>query len=186
MSSPLTAHPGFRLAIAALGSALLLAPAAGLASDLRDQLVSPTPACGKDLNYLVGTWDIEATEPGAKEPVQFQYEVRPLVGTAWIAGRGKAKKGEEESSDVWGLDASTGEIMRVIFDKSGTYALMRGSGWQDGRLVLNGEARSARGTIKVRETISCIDQNRFNARWEAFLNGTWSAYSDEDVVRRQS
>ena len=186
MSNPVTTHRGFRLAVAAFGSALLLTPAAGSASDVPGKSVSSTPACGKDLDYLVGTWDIEATEPGAKEPVHFQYEVRPLVGTAWIAGRGKAKKGEEESSDVWGRDASTGEIMRVIFDKSGTYALMRGAGWQDGRLVLNGEARSAGGTIKVRETISCIDQNRFNARWEAFRNGSWSAYSDEHVVRRRT
>ena len=81
-------------------------------------------------------------------------------------------------------DPTTGEIMRIVFDGSGTYAVVRSPGWTDGRLVLEGDARSAGGTVRVRETIRTVSENEFTATWEALRNGSWSAYSIERATRR--
>jgi hypothetical protein len=170
--------------LAALG-AILLAPGAN-ALFANTAAASPAGQCGKDLNFLLGRWDVSAREPGAEKADRFDYELRLLGGTPWISGHAKSEDLGAESSDVWGKDASTGDIIRIIFDKSGTYALVRSSGWKDGRLVLEGDALSSSGSIRVRETISCIDKDRFSARWEALRNGVWSAYSDELAVRRRS
>jgi hypothetical protein len=142
--------------------------------------------CGQGLDFLLGKWDVSAREPGAAHAERFDYEIKPLVGSAWLYGRAKSADLASESSDVWGKDASSGEIIRVIFDKSGTYALIRSPGWKDGRLVLEGDALSSGGSIRVRETISCISRDEFRALWEARRDGVWRAYSDEHVVRRRS
>jgi hypothetical protein len=175
-----------RLALASFAFILLLAPHGASAFAETSASASPAAHCGRDLNFLLGIWDVSAREPGAEKADRFDYEVRPLVGTAWISGHAKSVELGAESADVWGRDASTGDIIRVIFDKSGTYALVRSAGWQNGRLILEGDALSANGSIRVKETISCINQNEFNARWEALRNGVWSPYSDEHAVRRRS
>src|SRR5687767_3198678 len=94
--------------VPSLAAMLLLTPLTGAAAYAPDQPSPSTSPCAKDLNYLVGTWDIAATEPGAKEVARFVYEVRPLGGTPWIAGRGTSEQLGAETNDVWGLDASTG------------------------------------------------------------------------------
>lgn len=174
---------GIRLAAIALA---LLVPHAASGSPPQ---AAPDPAaggCGRDLHFLVGRWDVSAREPGTERVDRFDYVVRAMVGTAWISGHARSAELDAESADVWGRDASTGDIIRVIFDKSGTHALVRSPGWRDGRLILEGDALSASGSIRVRETISCINQDEFNARWEALRNGVWSPYSDEHAVRRRS
>jgi len=50
--------------------------------------------------------------------------------------------------------------------------------------MLEGEARSKGGTVRVRETISRLSPQRFEAVWEAYRNGAWSAYAVESVTRR--
>lgn len=144
------------------------------------------PKCGQGLDFLLGKWDVSAREPGAARAERFDYEIKPLVGSAWLSGRAKSADLASESSDVWGKDASTGEIIRIIFDKSGTYALIRSRRWKNGRLILEGDALSSGGSIRVRETIACISRDEFKALWEARRDGTWQAYSDEHVVRRRS
>jgi hypothetical protein len=175
-----------RLALAAFTIALLFTPQEASASSVPPASATSADECGQGLNFLIGVWDIAAREPGAEKADRFDYEVRPLVGTIWISGRAQSVEIGAESSDVWGRDASTGDIIRVIFDKSGTHALVRSAGWRDGRLILEGDALSSNGSIRVRETISCINRNEFNARWEALRNGVWSPYSDEHAVRRRS
>jgi hypothetical protein len=58
-------------------------------------------------------------------------------------------------------------------------------GWRGETLVLEGDARSAGGVTRVRETIQRLGPDAFTARWEAYRNGAWSAYSDERATRRK-
>ena len=143
------------------------------------------PAAQPDqaLAYLVGSWDVTATTPGTGETVRVDYDIRPLVGT-WLTGRATSAEPGLEASDVWGRDLASGEIMRIILDGSGTYAVVRSPGWRGDTLVLEGDARSASGVVRVRETISRLDDNQFTATWEAYRNGVWSPYSLERVIRR--
>jgi hypothetical protein len=50
--------------------------------------------------------------------------------------------------------------------------------------VLEGEARSAGGVIRVRETITRRSPDRFEAVWEAQRDGEWAPYAVETVTRR--
>ncbi len=137
-----------------------------------------------NLGYFVGAWDIMAVTPGTGESARFSYEVRPLVSTTWLSGRGRSEELGLESSDVWGRDSASGEVMRVIFDGSGTYAVVKSFGWRGDSLVLEGDARSASGVVRVRETITRLGPDTFTATWEAYRNGAWSAYSVERATRR--
>lgn len=147
---------------------------------------SPAPAEQRDLRYLIGAWDIVATTPGTGATARFSYEVSPLLGSAWISGWGRSEDLAEESRDVWGFDAASGELIRIIFDRGGTHAIVRSPGWEGTRLVLVGDARSAGGVVRVRETIERLGDDEFVATWEAYRNGAWSAYSIERVTRRSA
>jgi len=52
------------------------------------------------------------------------------------------------------------------------------------KLVLEGEARSKGGGVRVRETISRISPQRFEAVWDAYRDGGWSTCAEETVTRR--
>jgi hypothetical protein len=173
--------------MAVLTISLLAAPtAARPAGGGEPPRASPKAAAERDLSYFLGRWDIVATTPGTGETERFTYEVGALLEPAWIQGHGRSEKPGVESRDVWGKDAASGEYMRMIFDGSGTYAVVRSPGWQGDRLVLTGDARSSSGVVRVRETIERLDEDRFVATWEAYREGAWSAYSIERVTRRKA
>ena len=159
-----------------------------LAITLANPAVAQAPAAAalpeNVLSYFAGTWDIVATTPGSNDVTSYVYEVRPWVQPNWLSGHGRSVPAGEESRDVWGRDGASGELMRIIFADNGTYAVVRSSGWQGNRLVLEGDARSAGGVVRVRETIERLGDNQFLATWEAYREGSWSPYSVERVTRR--
>jgi hypothetical protein len=173
-----------RLGIVGLAAVMATAaPAAQTAT--RDGPAQPqAQASDSGVRYFLGGWDIIATDPSDGTSAHFTYDVRPLVGTAWVSGRGRSEELGAESSDVWGRDEASGELMRIVFDGSGTYAIVRSPGWQGARLVLEGDARSSSGVVRVRETITRLSDDEFTATWEAYRNGAWSPYSLERVTRR--
>ena len=171
-------------ALAAAASAMAPARAAIAGSQAAGPGGSPAPAAARGVEFLLGAWDILATTPGTDERIRFRYEVRPLLGAVWLSGHGRSADGTLESRDVWGRDAQSGQLIRVIFDGSGTWATMRSPGWQGERLVLEGEARSEGGALRVRETIERRGGDAFIATWEAWRDGAWRAYSVEWVTRR--
>jgi hypothetical protein len=157
-----------------------------LASEPRAAAAAPAVSGSEaeaSLAFLLGGWDIVATTPGTGESARFSYDVSPLLGT-WMSGRARSDPPGEESKDVWGKDSASGELMRIIFAGGGTYAVVRSPGWQGAKLVLEGDARSPGGVVRVRETIERQSDDRFVATWEAYRNGSWSAYSVERVTRR--
>ena len=167
----------------------LAVPASVLAFGIEAKAASQAPAAAKaqsnsGLEYFLGGWDIVATTPGSDAVTRFTYEVQPWLRPHWLSGHGRSSPPGEESRDVWGRDSASGELMRMIVTDNGTYAIVRSSGWQGSKLVLEGDARSERGVVRVRETIERIDDHNFVATWEAYRNGTWSAYSIERVTRR--
>jgi hypothetical protein len=178
-------RPERRLLIAVIGAALGLSGTAPAAEPQGPAAAPPASGAEADwsLAFLLGGWDIVATTPGSGESARFSYDVSPLLGT-WISGRARSDPPGEESKDVWGKDSASGELIRIIFAGGGTYAVVRSPGWQGGKLVLEGDARSPNGVVRVRETIERESDDRFLATWEAYRNGSWSAYSVERVTRR--
>ena len=142
------------------------------------------PAASADsLAYFVGEWRVSARDPGTGETLEMTYAVEPAEGGSWFAGRGASSDGAFNARDMWGRDPETGEIMRVIFDGGGTFATVRGPAWEGDRLVLEGDARSTGGVARVRETITRIAADRFEAVWAAYRDGAWAVYSVETVTR---
>jgi hypothetical protein len=159
-----------RMAAAALGLHLMLAAGAAAQTD--------------DLRYFVGRWDVASKDPASGEVVRVDYSIAPAHGSAWLAGSSASTDGSLSARDMWGRDPLTGEVIRVIFDGSGTFATVRSAGWSGDKLVLEGEARSKGGTVRVRETISRLSPQRFEALWEAHRNGVWATYAVETATRR--
>jgi hypothetical protein len=167
----MVAKLGMRGIAVAVGIALALAGAAA--------------AQPGDLAFLVGGWDVASRDPASGEVLQVDYTIEMAPGGAWLAGASASKDGSVTARDIWGHDPLTGEVMRVIFDGGGTFATVRSPGWAGDRLVLEGEARSKGGTVRVRETISRVSPQRFEAVWEAYRDGAWSAYAVETATRRK-
>jgi hypothetical protein len=155
-----------------------------LAMALQLALAGAAAAQAKDLNYFIGRWDVASRDPASGEVLQVDYNIEAAPGGAWLAGSSASKDGSLNARDMWGRDPLTEEVIRVIFDGSGTFATVRSPGWASDKLVLEGEARSKGGTVRVRETISRISPHQFEARWEAYRNGAWSTYAVEIVTRR--
>lgn len=147
-------------------------------------LAGPAAAQPEDLRYFVGRWDVASKDPASGEVLQVAYSIEAAEGGAWLAGTSASADGSLAARDVWGRDPLTGEVIRVIFDGGGTFATVRSKGRAGDRLVLEGEARSKRGTVRVRETITRVSPQRFEAVWEAWRGGAWSTYAVETVTRR--
>ena len=155
-----------------------------LAVGMQLALAGAAAAQPSDLGYFVGHWDVASKDPASGEVLQVDYTIETTPGGAWLAGASASKDGQVSARDMWGHDPLTRELIRVIFDGGGTFATIRSPGWAGDKLVLEGEARSPGGTVRVRETISRLSPQRFEAVWEAFRNGAWSAYAVETVTRR--
>ena len=166
-------------------AALFLSACAGAASappspQAAAAVVRPAP---EGLAYFAGAWVVRARDPGTGAETLVDYRVQPAPGGAWL--RGVAEGPAVRATDVWGRDPATGGLMRVIFDASGVYAIVRGPGWQGDTLVLEGDVQqSGGGALRVRETIRRRSPDAFEATWEAFRDGAWVAYSIEQVTRR--
>lgn len=155
-----------------------------MAVGLQLALAGAAAAQTQDLAYFVGRWDVASTDPANGEVLQVDYTIEAAPGGAWLAGASRSRDGALNARDMWGRDPLSGEVIRVIFDGSGTFATVRSPGWSGDKLVLEGEARSTGGTVRVRETISRVSPQRFEAVWEAYRNGGWTTYAVETVTRR--
>jgi hypothetical protein len=139
---------------------------------------------GPGVDYLAGDWIASAEDPATGETIAVDYKVERAPGSPWLHGSARSADRTVNARDVWGRDPLSGEIIRVVFDGSGAFATVRSPGWAGDRLVLEGEVRSAGGTVRVRESITRLGPDRFRAVWEAFRAGKWTAYSIETVTRR--
>jgi hypothetical protein len=155
-----------------------------LAMGIELALAGAAAAQTQDLAFFVGRWDVASKDTASGEVLQVDYTIEAAPGGAWLAGASASTDRSVTARDMWGHDPLTGEVMRVIFDGGGTFATVRSRGWAGDKLVLEGEARSKGGTVRVRETISRVSPQRFEAVWEAYRNGAWSAYVVETVTRR--
>lgn len=158
--------------------------AAAITLGLGLALAGAAAAQTDDLRYFAGRWDVTSTDPTGGEVLRVDYSIELAPGGAWLAGSSASSDGAVSARDMWGRDPLTGEVIRVIFDGAGTFATVRSPGWTGDKLVLEGDARSRGGVIRVRETISRVSPQRFEAVWEAYRDGAWSTYAVETVTRR--
>lgn len=165
-----------------------LAAAASATAQGRPTTPEPPPAAASavasaGLDYFAGSWIVSAKDPNTGEVTKIPYRVEPTLGGAWLTGFAESAELGFRASDMWGRDSRTGEIMRLIFDDRGVYSIIRSPGWDGDTLVLEGDAHSQGGAVRVRETIRRIGAKEFEAVWEARREGRWTPYSIERVIR---
>lgn len=149
--------------------------------------VSPATAAGEisldprlaPIAYFVGEWTAKAENPTTKQRFTLRYTVVPSLKGMWLEGSGVATELGLEIRDYWGVEAS-GEITRTLFDSSGVTGTVRSKGWSGDTLVLEGDINAG---IRVRETITKRGVRAFDAVWESNSDGTWVAYSVEQLTR---
>jgi hypothetical protein len=136
------------------------------------------------VSYFIGAWTADAKNPATGQTFTLSYAITPSVDGAWLDGAGRAEALGITVSDRWGIDGPTGDIVRVMFDSSGLWGVVRSRGWDGDRLVLEGDANvPGAGVVRVRETITKVSPTEFGAVWESFANGVWTAYSVERLTR---
>jgi hypothetical protein len=81
-----------------------------------------------ELDYFVGRWAAEAKNPQTGDTFPLDYRVEPAIKGRWYVGTGHAAVLGVEIHDLWGKDPVTGELVRMIFDSTGTYGLVRSKG----------------------------------------------------------
>jgi hypothetical protein len=147
---------------------------------------TPAPVAGTipELDYFVGRWLAEAKNPMNGQTFALDYRVEPAIKGRWYIGTGHAEALGMEIHDLWGKDPVTGEIVRSIFDSTGTHGTVRSKGWSGDTLVLEGDATTVQGVVHVRETIEKKGADEFHTVWEMKTGEAWQAYSVE-TLRRQ-
>ncbi|HUQ06546.1 MAG TPA: hypothetical protein VM261_28780 [Kofleriaceae bacterium] len=135
--------------------------------------------------YFVGAWTADAKNPATGQAFTLSYTITPSVDGAWLDGAGRAEELGITVSDRWGIDGPTGDIVRVMFDSSGLWGVVRSKGWDGDRLVLEGDANAPGdgGVVRVRETITKVSATEFGAVWESLADGAWTVYSIERLTR---
>jgi hypothetical protein len=148
-----------------LSTAILSASASAAAAQQAQPTPAPAPAAaaGHGLEFLVGRWSASAEDPGTGKTEMLSYQVEAVAGGVWLTGAGATEDGSYSARDMWGRDPLTKEIVRLIFDGGGALGEIRSKGWVNDTLVLEGESRSERGTVRVRETITRMGPDRFKA-----------------------
>jgi hypothetical protein len=137
----------------------------------------------QDLQYFVGTWHADVEDPRSGTRATLSYTVEPTLSGAWLEGRGHSPELQLWVRDFWGRDPVNGEIVRTIFDSQGIQGTVRSSGWAGDVLVLEGEARTPGRVVRVRETITRVDDATFRAVWELQAEDKWVTYSVEHLRR---
>jgi hypothetical protein len=133
---------------------------------------------------LVGTWDVSGRDPETARTYTLRYRVRAAVRGVWLLGDGSSPELGLEVHDVWGRDAETGALVRVLFDSEGTSGRMTSRGWSDdGVLVLEGFAHAGGRAVPVRETITRDGDDALDVVWESETGAGWKAYAVERLVR---
>lgn len=135
------------------------------------------------LGYFVGAWRAAATDPATGKQEVLSYRVEPALDGSWIAGAGASSDLSFQARDMWGRDAETGGVIRIVFSGGGAFATFRAAGWTGDTLVFEGAVASKGSTLPLRQTITRIGPDEFRAVWEAKRDGAWRAYSVERLTR---
>lgn len=127
-----------------------------------------------DIAYFKGTWTV-ALRNNPKET--FSWTVKEDLQGGWMVGVVE-KNGEKVSTDFW--RQSDKKIERFAFTSSGAFVKIESSGWESDRLMMIGVMSDKTGEIKVRETITRVNDRRFQALWEReSSDGKWIVFADE-------
>jgi len=126
-----------------------------------------------DLDYFKGRWTVTLRN---NPKISFNWTVAEDLDKSWLAGV-VTRDGQKISTDFWRQTGN--KIERFAFTSNSTFVKIESAGWNAGRMIFNGTMSDGANETKVRETITKIDDRKFNALWEREENGKWIVFGDE-------
>lgn len=156
----------------------------------------PMPAPGAELgqlSYLAGTWSCtgkaEASPFGPAHATQATVHLHPELGGFWSIGRYEEKKTAENPHPmniefVFGYDAAAKKLTLDGYDVIGDRSHQTASGWQDGKLVLDGQNMGADGqAVPARDTFTKKSETVMEHLGEMQFDGKWATIDAETCTR---
>jgi hypothetical protein len=135
------------------------------------------------IGFFVGSWEGE-TQQASGKTATIRWTVVPAVAGKWLEGEARVDAMKVEARDFWG--PTGGGYVRIYLDSDGTRGTLTSSGWQGTTWRWEGEAHGADGTpVKLRETITRVDDHTMHAVWEVAAAEAWTRLSEETLRRRR-
>jgi hypothetical protein len=111
------------------------------------------------LDYFKGNWIVTMrNNPGAS----FRWTVKEDLQGGWMVGVVEQNE-KKVSTDFW--RRSGNRIERFAFTADGTFVKIEGRCWEANRLVLAGIASDKTVETEIRETITKLGDDKFQALW---------------------
>jgi hypothetical protein len=126
------------------------------------------------LDYFKGTWTVTLRN----NPTQkFTWTVKEDLDQSWLNGVVE-QDGKRISTDFWRQKGN--KIERFAFTGNSVFVKIESQGWEADKMILDGTLTNNSGETKIRETITKISENQFNALWEMeSTDGKWTVFGDE-------
>ena len=111
----------------------------------------------------------------------FSWKVKEDLNESWLSGVVE-QNGKRISTDFWRQNGQ--KIERFAFTGNSIFVKIESSGWEGDKLIFNGILSDKSGETKVRETITKVSENQFNALWEMeSTDGKWIIFVDEICIK---
>jgi hypothetical protein len=162
------------------------------ASDDRQVIPLPPPQLA-ELDYFRGTWDAEgifhATPFSAQKPIRMLIEANLVYRGFWLQFN-TAELADADNQNplsatyVIGYDTGADAYQSIWFDSNGGRATQTSAGWNDGKLVLEGEMTAGGFTFPLRDTFVRRTDDEYYHLGEVDMGQGWIP-ADEETVRRR-
>lgn len=129
-----------------------------------------------DIDYFKGIWTVTLRN---NPELSFKWTVREDLGGTWLNGVVE-KDGTRISTDFWRENGK--KIERFAFTGNSRFIKIEGSGWDAAghKMVLTGIMNDQESETRIRETITKVNDQKFNALWESQdADGKWTVFGDE-------
>ncbi|HTQ80589.1 MAG TPA: DUF1579 family protein [Thermoanaerobaculia bacterium] len=185
-------------AVAIFGAAALSATPAPPTADAPAPGAAPAaalpspPAELSQLAYFAGNWSckgqVEATPFGPQHPTQSKVSIRKEYGGFWNVGTYKEAKSATNPSPmsfefIMGYDSAAKAFTMDGFDTFGSRSHQKASGWQDNKIVFDGESVGNGTTTPARDTFTKKSASTLEHLGEIQVNGNWTKIDQETCKR---
>jgi hypothetical protein len=159
-----------------------------------DQQIIPMPPPQlAELDYFRGTWDaagiFHATPFSTQKPIRMLIEANIVYRGFWLQFNTAELPAENNPNPlsatyVLGYDTDAGKYVSIWFDSNGGRATQTSAGWDDRKLVLEGQMTAGGFTFPLRDTFIRRTHDEYYHLGEVDLGQGWIR-ADEETVRRR-
>jgi len=147
----------------------------------------------KQLSYLTGTWSCtgkaEASPFGPAHATRATVRIHPELGGFWSLGHYEEKKTADNPHPmliefIFGYDVAAKAFTLEGYDVVGDHSHQTAPGWQDGKLVMDGQNTGADGqSVPARDTFTKKSDTVMEHLGEMQLGGQWTRLDAETCTR---